>query len=67
MSMVKNLKEIKEKGIEDFLKDQEAKFRCPNCGDVVSVHDGKCYACGYNSPNIGRRPGTFWKPIKKGE
>jgi hypothetical protein len=65
MSMVKNLKEIKEKSIEEFLKDQEAKFRCPSCGDVVSVHDGKCYACGYKSPYIGRRSGTFWKPIKK--
>src|SRR3990172_9323086 len=45
MSMVQNLKEIQTNGIEPFLKNQEAKCKCPNCGDVVSVHDGKCYSC----------------------
>jgi len=29
MSMIKNLKEIKEKGIEKFLKKQEKKYECP--------------------------------------
>jgi hypothetical protein len=67
MSMVENLKEIKEKGMTEFLKGQEAKYHCPSCGDVISIHDGKCYACGYAAPNVGRRPGSFWKPIKKGE
>ena len=66
MSMGENLKEIKDKGMDEFLKDQEVKYRCPKCGDVVSVHDGRCYACGYKSLDIGRRPGTVWKPIKKG-
>lgn len=45
MSMVENLREIKEKGLEKFLESQEEKYRCPECGDVVSVHDGKCYKC----------------------
>jgi len=47
MSMVENLKMIKAKGVDEFLKNQEATHRCPNCGDVVCVHDGKCYSCGY--------------------
>ena len=47
MSMVENLKQIKTQGIEDFLKSQEAKSKCPECGDVVSVHDRKCYSCGH--------------------
>jgi hypothetical protein len=46
MSMVENLQEIKAKGIPAFLRSQETKYTCPKCGDVVSVHDGKCYACG---------------------
>lgn len=46
MSMVENLKEIKAKGMPAFLRTQEARFACPKCGDVLSVHDGKCYACG---------------------
>jgi predicted RNA-binding Zn-ribbon protein involved in translation (DUF1610 family) len=47
MSMVENLKELKAGGIENFLKSQEAKYKCPECGDVVSVHDRKCYSCGH--------------------
>jgi len=47
MSMIENLKEIKEKGTEEFLRIQREKYRCPECGDVISVHDVKCYVCGY--------------------
>jgi rubrerythrin len=55
MSMVENLAEIKTKGMDEFLKSQTQKYRCPSCGDIVSVHDGKCYVCGYQGE----------KPIKK--
>jgi len=47
MSMVENLDEIKSEGLDEFLVSQQEKYRCPNCGDVVCVHDGKCYSCGY--------------------
>ena len=47
MSMVENLKIIKAQGIEEFLKSQAERYTCSNCGDVVCVHDGKCYSCGY--------------------
>jgi len=49
MSMVENLKELKEKSMEEFLRVQKEKYECPKCGDVLSVHDGKCYACGYKA------------------
>jgi hypothetical protein len=45
MSMVENLREIRAKGMKAFLEKQEEKYACPECGDVVSVHDGKCYTC----------------------
>jgi len=45
MNMVENLKEIKEKGMKNFLQSQEEKYRFPECGDIVSVHDAKCYTC----------------------
>jgi hypothetical protein len=45
MSMVENIREIKEKGIKKFLENQEEKYACPECGDVVSVYCGKCYTC----------------------
>jgi hypothetical protein len=47
MSMVENLKILRAEGMGAFLKNQEAKYQCPTCGDVVCVHDGKCYCCGY--------------------
>ena len=47
MSMVENLKMLKAKGMDEFLKNQTEKHCCPSCGDVVCVHDGKCYSCGY--------------------
>jgi len=47
MSMIENLKLLKAEGMEEFLKNQEARYRCPTCGEAVCVHDGKCYGCGY--------------------
>jgi hypothetical protein len=46
MSMVENLKQLKAVGMESFLASQQEKYKCPNCGDVLCVHDGKCYSCG---------------------
>jgi predicted RNA-binding Zn-ribbon protein involved in translation (DUF1610 family) len=57
MSMVENLKTITAKGITGFLAEQAEKYRCPNCGEVVCVHDGKCYSCGY----IGKNPKSAGK------
>ncbi|MFH1237721.1 MAG: DUF3795 domain-containing protein [Candidatus Aenigmatarchaeota archaeon] len=45
MSMTDNLKFIKSNGIAKFLKVQEKNYKCPECGGVVCVHNGKCYAC----------------------
>ncbi len=47
MSMVENLKLLKEKGMDELLKNQSEKFTCPSCGDVICVHDAKCFSCGY--------------------
>jgi len=46
MSMVENLKMLKAKGMDVFLANQREKYRCRNCGDIVCVHDRKCYSCG---------------------
>lgn len=48
MSMIDNLKNIKENGMEKFLQEQEEKYKCPKCGGVICVHNGKCYSCGTN-------------------
>ncbi len=45
MSMVDNLKYIKENGIENFLQAQLEKYRCPKCQAIICVHNGICYSC----------------------
>lgn len=62
---VENLKMIKEKGMEEFLKSQAERYKCPKCGDILSIHDGKCYACGYQGPKPQTSdPKYRWKPNK---
>ena len=46
MSMIDNLNFIKENGMKKFLKSQEEKYRCDECGGVICVHTDKCYECG---------------------
>jgi hypothetical protein len=48
MSMIENLKYIKEHGESQFLKTEIEKWKCPNCGGVISCHNGICYNCGIN-------------------
>lgn len=45
MSMIENLKEIRDNGMNTFLKKQEETYRCPTCGGVICVHNGICYSC----------------------
>jgi len=45
MSMIDNLKKIKQSGIDAFLKNQRKKYECPRCGGVICVHNRKCYDC----------------------
>jgi len=45
--MIKNLKEIKEKGIEKFLKKQEKKYECPEWSNTICVHNKTCCKCGF--------------------
>jgi hypothetical protein len=45
MSMIENLIEIKNKGIQEFIKKQYKKYKCPRCGGLISVHSKKCFVC----------------------
>ena len=47
MSMVENLKLQKARGIDEFLKNQAERYTCPDCGEMICVHDAKCLICGY--------------------
>jgi len=45
MSEIDNLNKIKEIGLNEFMKSENNRWVCPNCGGVICVHDGKCYGC----------------------
>ena len=45
-SFIENLMFIKEKGLEEFVRAQEKKWRCPECGvGVICCHNGICFNC----------------------
>jgi hypothetical protein len=50
MSPVANLEFIRTKGMAAFLRRQKKDHACPECGNLVCVHNGKCYACGAIAP-----------------
>lgn len=45
LSMVDNLNFIKAYGIDSFLAKEEAKWRCPACGEAICCHNGLCMNC----------------------
>lgn len=45
MSMIENLDFIKAHGIGSFLEKETAKWQCPQCGGVISCHNGLCLSC----------------------
>jgi len=44
-SFIENLREIEKDGLDSFLRNQEKAFACEKCGEVKSIHNGKCYRC----------------------
>jgi hypothetical protein len=45
MSMIENLRYIQTNGIKQFLEKEQERWKCPTCGGVICVHNGKCYSC----------------------
>ena len=45
MSMVENLAVIRNQGMQTFLQQQNEKYRCPSCGEIVCVHKDECPLC----------------------
>lgn len=45
MSMIENLNYIKANGIKQFLKNERKRWKCPECGGTICVHNKTCYVC----------------------
>ncbi|MBA3046117.1 MAG: DUF3795 domain-containing protein [Candidatus Thermoplasmatota archaeon] len=44
-SFIVALEFIRDNGMEPHLVHEEMRYKCPSCGDVLCVHNGKCYKC----------------------
>ena len=45
MSEIGNLEYIRDHGMDEFLRAEEEKWRCPKCGGTKSCHNGLCFEC----------------------
>jgi hypothetical protein len=43
--LIENLKRIKSSGMQEYLKSEELKWVCNNCGGTICVHRGICLSC----------------------
>jgi hypothetical protein len=43
--MIENLLSIRDHGVEKFLREQEKRWKCKSCGEVVCCHNGLCFNC----------------------
>jgi hypothetical protein len=44
-SIIENFRQIKNMGMDEFLKSEKEKWKCPTCGGVTCVHTKRCYTC----------------------
>jgi uncharacterized protein DUF3795 len=47
MSMIDNLVHIKKSGIRLFIRNEKEKWTCPECGQLICVHQPQCLSCGH--------------------
>jgi len=45
MSMIENLREIQENGMDAFLRKEAERWSCPSCGEMICCHKGLCLRC----------------------
>jgi RNA polymerase subunit RPABC4/transcription elongation factor Spt4 len=45
MSMIENLESIKNTNLDDFLIQEERRWKCAECGEIVNVHHNICGTC----------------------
>ena len=46
-SVIDNLKNIKNIGINDFVTKENKRWVCPECGSMLCMHIPQCLSCGH--------------------
>ena len=47
MSMLENLESIRQDGIETYVNNENRRWKCPGCGEIICVHKPQCLSCGH--------------------
>jgi hypothetical protein len=45
MSMIGNLENIRKFGIRHFIRNEKERWSCPECGELLCVHNSQCLSC----------------------
>lgn len=45
-SLMENSEQVRTQGLAAFMAAQRARYTCPACGGVISLHDRACGQCG---------------------
>ncbi len=45
VSLIDYSRQVKELGIEEFMRRQRESWTCPSCGGVISLHEKVCSEC----------------------
>lgn len=55
LSMIENLRFIKDNGMDSFLEKERKKWSCPECGDLICCHNGLCLKCDIETFRTNKR------------
>jgi len=44
-SLINNMKVINEKGMDYYLRFENERLKCPECGGILNIHHKKCSEC----------------------
>ena len=44
-SLLENSNDVKEQGMKALLEKHRRKYKCPDCGGIISLHDAECSEC----------------------
>jgi predicted RNA-binding Zn-ribbon protein involved in translation (DUF1610 family) len=45
MSVIDNLAVIRTLGIRRFVREERVKWTCPECGEMICIHEARCLSC----------------------
>jgi hypothetical protein len=45
MSVIDNLESIRKFGMRHFIRNEEERWTCPRCGEILCVHKPQCVSC----------------------